>query len=60
MHQERVREAVNRVIRGANIDELHDPILGTLKRLIKDEINQVLGKNIVVEIVINDIRILEQ
>ncbi|MBI3860340.1 MAG: flagellar basal body-associated FliL family protein [Planctomycetia bacterium] len=59
-HQERIREAINRIVRSSSYDQLTDPNLGTLKRLIRGEINQLMSGKLVSEIVINDIRILEQ
>ncbi len=59
-NQERIREAVNKIVRSSSYDELNEPNLGTLKRLIREELNRVLAKDLINEIVINDIRVLEQ
>ena len=58
--RERVRETINKVVRSASYDELIDPNLGTLKRMMRDELNRMLDKSLIGEVVINDIRILQQ
>lgn len=59
-NEERFREAVNRTVRNANIDELYDPTLETIKRLILEETNRIFGRKVVVEILMNDIRVIQQ
>jgi hypothetical protein len=39
---------------------MNDPNLGTIKRLIREEINRLLQKTYVIEVVITDVRIMEQ
>ena len=56
----RVREKVNKIVRSSNLDELNDPNLGTIKRLIKEDINRLLRKTYVVEVIITDMRVMEQ
>lgn len=56
----RIRQAVNRIVRSSNLDELNDPGLTTIKRQARDEINRVLQKSYVIEIVISDFRLMEQ
>jgi flagellar basal body-associated protein FliL len=56
----RIRQAVNKIVRSSNLEELNDPHLGTIKRLIKEDINRLLRKTYVNEIVITDVRIIEQ
>ncbi|MBI3865643.1 MAG: hypothetical protein HY290_27535 [Planctomycetia bacterium] len=60
IHQMRVREKVNKIVRSSNLDELNDPNLGTIKRLIKEDINRLLRKSYVVEVIITDMRVMEQ
>ncbi len=60
VHQMRVREKVNKIVRSSNLDELNDPNLGTIKRLIKEDINRLLRKTYVVEVIITDMRVMEQ
>ena len=60
MRQARIRQAVNKIVRSSNLEELNDPNLGTIKRLIREEINRQLTRSYVIEIVITDIRTMEQ
>ena len=60
LHQGQVREAVNKIVRMSSLEELNDPNLATIKRLIRDDINRVLRKSYVVEVVITDVRTMEQ
>lgn len=59
-HQARIRQAVNRIVRSSNLEELNDPNLATIKRLTREEINRLLRKSYVIEIVITDFRLMEQ
>lgn len=59
-HQGRVRQLVSKVIRSSNLEELNDPNLGTIKRLVREEINRLLRKSYITEIIITDIRTMEQ
>lgn len=56
----RVRQAIERIIRSAALEDLHDPNLSTIRRQIREEVNKVVGKNYVLDIVVNDIRLIEQ
>ncbi len=60
LHKTRVRQAVEKILRSADREDLNDPNLSTLKRLMKEEINKVLGKSYVIEAVIHDFSIIEQ
>lgn len=60
VHEARVRQAVIRVIRSSSMDDLDDPNLGTTRRLIREEINKILRKSYLIDVVINDVRIMEQ
>ena len=59
-HLARVRQAVNKIVRMSSLEELNDPNLATIKRLIREDINRVLQKSYVVEAVISDMRTMEQ
>jgi flagellar basal body-associated protein FliL len=59
-HNARVRQAVNKIVRMSSLDELNDPNLATIKRLIREDINRLLRKSYVVEVVITDVRTMEQ
>jgi len=52
-HQYRVRQAVERVCRNATAQDLHDPELGTIKRLMKEEINKVLDTSYIIVVIIS-------
>jgi flagellar basal body-associated protein FliL len=56
----RVRQAIERIIRSAALEDLHDPNLSTIRRQIREEINKVVGKNYVLDIAVSDIRLIEQ
>ena len=60
LHLARVRQAVNKIVRMSSLEELNDPNLATIKRLIREDINRVLKKTYVVEAVITDMRTMEQ
>jgi flagellar basal body-associated protein FliL len=60
VHQARVRQAVNKIVRMSSLEELNDPNLATIKRLIREDINRLLRKSYVVEVVITDVRTMEQ
>lgn len=53
-HQFRVRQAVERVCRSASREQLDDPNLSTLKRLLREEINKVLGQSYIIQVLITD------
>lgn len=59
-HEARIRQAVIKVARSSNLEDLNDPNLSTIKRLIREEVNKVLRKSYVTEIVISDFSIMEQ
>lgn len=59
-HRARVRQAVDKVARSSSLEDLNDPGLNTIKRLIKEEINKVLHKSYISEVVISDFKTIEQ
>ncbi len=59
-HNGRVRQAVVKVARSASLDDLNDPNLTTVKRQLREEINKVLRKSYITEIVISDFKTMEQ
>ncbi len=56
----RIRQTVEKILRRASRDELNDPDLNTLKRLIREEVNKVLEKSYMTEAVIHDFSMIEQ
>lgn len=59
-HKTRVRGAIEKIVRKASRDDLNDPNLSTLSRLMREEINKVLGKSYVIDAVIHDFSMIEQ
>jgi hypothetical protein len=59
-HSARVRQAVLKVARSASLEDLNDPNLTTVKRQLREEINKVLRKSYITEIVISDFKTMEQ
>jgi len=53
-HDARIRDSINRVVRSASGNDLNDPELDTLKRLIREEINKILGTSYVTDVMIPD------
>lgn len=59
-YKARVRQAVVKVVRMSTIKDLRDPELDLLKRNLKAEINNVLPQRYVQEIIISEIRTMQQ
>jgi len=60
LHKTRVRQSIEKIARSASREDLDDPNLSTLKRLVREEVNKVLGKSFVLEAVIHDLSMIEQ
>lgn len=60
LHRARVRQAVVKVARMSSLEDLGDPELSTVKRRIREEVNKVLRKSYITEVVISEFRTLEQ
>lgn len=58
--QARVRQAVISVARRATLEDLQDPELNVFKRQIKEEINKVLHKSYVNDVIISSFQTMEQ
>jgi flagellar basal body-associated protein FliL len=58
--QARVRQAIIKVARSASLDDLQDPELTVFRRQIKEEINKVLQKSYVNDVIIASFRTMEQ
>lgn len=58
--QARVRQAVLKVARSASLEDLRDPELNVFKRQIKEEINKVLHKSYVNDVIISSFSTMEQ
>lgn len=59
-HKTRVRQAIEKIVRRAQREDLNDPNLSTLSRLMREEINKVLGKSYLIDAVIHDFSMIEQ
>jgi flagellar basal body-associated protein FliL len=59
-HKNRIRQAIEKIFRSAERDELNDANLNALKRSMKEEVNKVLRKSYVDEIVVYDFSMIEQ
>jgi len=59
-HNARVRMAVDKVVRSASLDDLNDPNLTSVRRQIREEINKVLHKSYVTDVVISNYKTMEQ
>ena len=59
-HKARVRQAVYQVARSASLEDLNDPNLTTIRRQLREQINKVLRKSFVTEVVISDFKTMEQ
>lgn len=59
-HGARIRAAVIRVIRSSNLEDLNDPDFNVIKRKIRSEINKVLQKTYINEVVLDRIRLMPQ
>ncbi|MEM1060891.1 MAG: flagellar basal body-associated FliL family protein [Planctomycetota bacterium] len=56
----RVEEAVITIARSATLEDLNDPELVTLKRMLREGINKVLRKSYVIRVIIPEFRTMEQ
>jgi hypothetical protein len=56
----RVRQAVGKVIRSSSMEDLDDPDQGVIRRQLKEEINKVLRKSFINEVILVDFRMLQQ
>jgi flagellar basal body-associated protein FliL len=59
-YKTRVRQAIEKTARNASMEDLYDPHLSTLKRLIREDVNKVMTKSYVIEVIINDFQMTEQ
>lgn len=56
----RVREAVEKLIRKASFEDLYDPSLGVIKRLVREEINRVLRQTFVTDVILSEYKTTER
>lgn len=60
IHPARVRQAIERVTRSSSIENLNDPDLDVLKRKIREDVNKVLGKSYIIEVIVSDYKTMHQ
>lgn len=60
MYKARMQQAIITVARSSNREDLDDPNLSTMRRLMKEKINKVLQKSDVLEVVISEYKTMEQ
>ena len=59
-HKARVRQAIVKVARSSSLEDLRDPNLTTIRRLIREEVNKVLRQSYIIEVIIPDFKTMEQ
>jgi flagellar basal body-associated protein FliL len=55
-HKCRVQEEIESLLRRSHSGDFDDPVLGDLKRQIRDQINHALGNRVVSEVIITNLR----
>lgn len=56
----RMKQEVGKIVRGASLEDLTDPNVATIRRLVREEINRLIRKSLIEEVVATDIRFVEQ
>ncbi|VAX40983.1 hypothetical protein MNBD_PLANCTO02-135 [hydrothermal vent metagenome] len=56
----RVKQAVSKVIRSASLEDLNAASQSTISRLVREEINKVLGKSYVIKVVLGEPKTMAQ
>ncbi len=56
----RVKQAVSKVIRSASLEDLNAASQNTISRLVREEINKVLGKSYVIRVVLGEPKTMAQ
>lgn len=59
-HKASVKQVVQEVVSSSSLTELNDPRLSVIRRKIKEEINKVLRKSYVNNVILTDYRVSEQ
>ncbi|HMO84040.1 MAG TPA: hypothetical protein PKC18_03870, partial [Lacipirellulaceae bacterium] len=59
-HEKRISEQITIAVRGLQADDLTDPGLGLLKRLILEKTNRALGKPLVREAIVSQLSFIER
>jgi hypothetical protein len=53
----RVQQAVEELVRQAHSGDFEDPLLGDLKRMLQEQINQTLGIRAIADVIITDLKL---
>jgi hypothetical protein len=53
----RVRQAIEEILRKAHSSDFEDPSLGDVRRLMQEQVNQILGIRAVADIIVTDLRV---
>jgi len=59
-HTHRIRDQIIVTVRSADLEMLNDPMLRSLKRRIRDKINQIASKPLLRGVIVSDFSLMEQ
>jgi flagellar basal body-associated protein FliL len=59
-HEARVRQIVGQIVRRSPLEDLNDPNLATIRRLVKEDVNRLIRKSLITDVVLMDVRFVEQ
>lgn len=59
-NKHRVRQAINKIIRSASLEDLKDPELDRIKMKIREDVNKILSKSYINDVIITDFKPMEQ
>ncbi len=59
-YKARMRQAVNEVVRRSSIKDLRDPQLDLMKRELKSQLNNVMSAPYIQEVIVSEIRVMQQ
>ena len=59
-HKSRVRQSVLSIIRSSTQKDLADPSLSLIRRKIQDQLNRLLGKKFLVDVVVTEVSVIGQ
>lgn len=59
-HEARVRQIVGQIVRRSPLEDLNDPNLATIRRMVKEDVNRLIRKSLITDVVLMDVRFVEQ
>lgn len=59
-HKSRIRQSVLSIIRSSTQQDLADPSLSLIRRKIQDQLNRLLGKKFLVDVVVTEVSVIGQ